>query len=303
MLDICLLGSGGMMPLPNRWLTAMLARYNGKLILIDCGEGTQIPFKLAGWGVRNLDAICFTHFHADHIAGLPGLLLTLGNAGRTEPLILIGPKGLEHVVKSLMVIAHNLPFPIVFETIGEESTPVVLGDFVIRSHAVEHNVLCVAYSIEIQRAGKFDVEKAKANAVPMRIWNVLQKGNTVVWEGQTFTPDAVLGPHRKGLKVCYCTDSRPVESLAAFVQGANLFICEGMYGDDASLAKAAEKKHMIFSEAAKLAKEAAVSELWLTHFSPSLSFPGEYLNYAREIFSHTLVGKDLMKKTFYFEEE
>lgn len=95
MLDVCLLGTGGMMPLPYRWLTSLMMRYNGSSILIDCGEGTQIAIKEKGWSFKPIDVICFTHFHGDHISGLPGLLLTMGNADRKEPLTLIGPRGLE----------------------------------------------------------------------------------------------------------------------------------------------------------------------------------------------------------------
>ena len=98
MIDVCLLGTGGMMPLPYRWLTSLLVRYNGSSLLIDCGEGTQIAMKEKGWSFKPIDVICFTHYHADHISGLPGLLLTMGNAERTEPLTMIGPKGLERVV-------------------------------------------------------------------------------------------------------------------------------------------------------------------------------------------------------------
>ena len=108
MIDVCLLGTGGMMPLPYRYLTAMMARYNGKSILIDCGEGTQIAMKQKGWSPKPIDVICFTHFHADHISGLPGMLLTMGNAERTEPLLIIGPKGLEKVVGALRMIAPRL---------------------------------------------------------------------------------------------------------------------------------------------------------------------------------------------------
>ena len=108
MLDVCLLGTAGMMPLPHRWLTAALMRYNGSNLLIDCGEGTQIAIKEKGWTFKPIDAICFTHYHADHISGLPGLLLTMGNTDRREPLTMIGPKGLERVVNSLRVICPEL---------------------------------------------------------------------------------------------------------------------------------------------------------------------------------------------------
>ena len=114
MLDICLLGTGGMMPLPGRWLTSLALRFNGSCMLIDCGEGTQIAMKRAGISSKPFDVICFTHFHADHISGLPGLLLSMGNAERTEPLTIIGPKGVERVVNSLRVIAPELPFDIKF---------------------------------------------------------------------------------------------------------------------------------------------------------------------------------------------
>ena len=112
MLDVCLLGTAGMMPLPHRWLTASLMRYNGSSLLIDCGEGTQIAIKEKGWTFKPIDVICFTHYHADHISGLPGLLLSMGNAERTEPLTMIGPKGLERVVGALRMIAPELPFEI-----------------------------------------------------------------------------------------------------------------------------------------------------------------------------------------------
>lgn len=126
MLDVCLLGCGGMMPLPRRWLTALMTRYNGSSLMIDCGEGTQVAIKEKGWSFKPIDVICFTHYHGDHISGLPGLLLTMGNADRTEPLTLVGPRGLERVVSALRVIAPELPFEIKFyrdhETGGSSGT-------------------------------------------------------------------------------------------------------------------------------------------------------------------------------------
>lgn len=119
MLDICLLGTGGMQPLPYRWLTSMMARCDGSNLLIDCGEGTQIALKEKGWSPKPVDVICFTHYHADHISGLPGFLLTMGNAERTEPVLLVGPKGLERVVGALRTIAPELPFPLVFKELTE----------------------------------------------------------------------------------------------------------------------------------------------------------------------------------------
>lgn len=303
MIDVSLLGTGGMMPLDYRYLTSLLVRVNGKMILIDCGEGTQVPFRKAGWGVANLDAILFTHFHADHIAGLPGLLLTLQNAGRTESLSLVGPKGLEHIVKSLLVIAQNLTYKLEFITVDSQDFPIKLGELEIDFLWLDHNVKCVAYSLKLDRVGKFDVEKAKKNNVPLQVWNCLQKGKTINFEGREFTPDMVLGKARKGLKVSYCTDTRPVKELVEFVAGSDLFVCEGMYGDEVLMEKAHDKKHMTFCEAASIAKSSCVSELWLTHFSPSMNFPWEFSDVAKKIFKNTIIGKDLMKKTLVFKEE
>ena len=303
MLDVCLLGCGGMMPLPRRWLTALMCRYNGSSFLIDCGEGTQIAIKEKGWSFKPIDVICFTHYHGDHISGLPGLLLTMGNAERQEPLTLIGPKGLERVVNALRVIAPELPFELVFREIqGAEETFTVSGCR-IRAFRVNHNVLCYGYTIEIDRAGRFDVEKAKAAEIPLKCWNPLQKGQTVEADGKRYTPDMVLGPPRKGIKVAYCTDTRPVKSIAENAAGADLFICEGMYGEPDKAAKAVENKHMTFVEAASLSREAQVKEMWLTHYSPSLVRPEEYMDQVRIIFPNAWPGKDGKSAELAFEEE
>ncbi|CDE01292.1 ribonuclease Z [Roseburia sp. CAG:471] len=303
MLDVCLLGTGGMMPLPRRYLTSFLARYNGSSLMIDCGEGTQVAVKAKGWSFKPIDVICFTHYHADHISGLPGMLLTMGNAERTEPLTLIGPKGLERVVHALRTIAPELPFPIICKEIqGQEETFSING-YEITAFRVNHNVTCYGYTVEIHRGGKFSVEQAKANEIPLKFWNPLQKGETIEADGKVYTPDMVLGPARKGLKVTYCTDSRPTVSMEEHAKEADLLICEGMYGEPEKDAKAREYKHMTMKEAAKLAKKAQVKEMWLTHFSPSLVHPEEYMDGVREIFPNSYVGKDGKSVDLLFEEE
>lgn len=165
MLDVCLLGTGGMMPLPYRWLTSLMVRYNGSSLLVDCGEGTQIAIKEKGWSFKPIDVICFTHYHGDHISGLPGLLLTMGNADRTKPLTLIGPKGLERVVNALRVIAPELPFQIKYMEITEAEQTFEMNGYRLRAFRVNHNVTCYGYTMEIDRAGKFDVERAKASNI------------------------------------------------------------------------------------------------------------------------------------------
>ena len=249
MLDVCLLGTGGMMPLPYRWLTSLLVRYNGSSLLIDCGEGTQIAIKEKGWSFKPIDVICFTHYHGDHISGLPGLLLTMGNADRTEPLTLIGPKGLERVVNSLRVIAPELPFQIKYIEITQPEQIFEMNGYRLKAFRVNHNVTCYGYTMEINRAGKFDVDRANEAAIPQKFWGSLQKGS-------------------------------------------DLFICEGMYGEKDKLKKAKEYKHMTFYEAAQLAKEAEVAEMWLTHYSPSLTHPEEYMDEVKKIFPNSIAAKD-----------
>jgi len=302
MLDVCLLGCGGMMPLPRRWLTALMLRYNGSSILIDCGEGTQIAIKEKGWSFKPIDVICFTHYHGDHISGLPGLLLTMGNADRREPLTLIGPKGLERVVSCLRVIAPELPFPIIYQEIQGAEQTFELNGYRLKAFRVNHNVLCYGYTIEIDRAGKFDVERARANEIPQKYWSRLQNGETVESEMGILTPDMVLGPQRKGIKLTYTTDTRPTDSIRENAKDSDLFICEGMYGEKEKAAKAVEYKHMTFYEAAELAKEANVGEMWLTHYSPSLTKPEHYMNDVKKIFPRAKAGKDGMSVDLMFED-
>lgn len=301
MLDVCLLGSGGMMPLPYRWLTALMTRFNGSSLLIDCGEGTQIAIKEKGWSFKPIDVICFTHYHGDHISGLPGLLLTMGNADRKEPLTLIGPKGLERVVSALRVIAPELPFPIIYKEIEGAEQIFELNGYRLKAFRVNHNVLCYGYTMEIDRAGKFDVERAKEQEIPQKYWKHLQKGETIETGNGILTPDMVLGPPRKGLKLTYTTDTRPTNSIRENAKDSDLFICEGMYGEKEKAAKAVEYKHMTFYEAAHLAKDAQVKEMWLTHYSPSLTRPEEYMDEVRRIFPEAKAGKDRMSRELAFE--
>ena len=307
MIDVCLLGTGGMMPLPYRYLTSLMVRYNGKGILVDCGEGTQVALRKKGWSPKPIDMILFTHFHADHISGLPGMLLTMGNAERTEPVLMVGPKGLSRVVNSLRVIAPELPFEIQFLELSEREQEIELPgetDFHIHAFRVSHNVPCYGYAFVLDRKGRFDAERAKAQNIPVKLWSRLQKGETIEAEnGAVFTPDMVLGPPRRGLKLVYTTDTRPCENIVKYARGADLLICEGMYGEPDKAEKAREHKHMTFTEAAVIAKKAAPTQLWLTHYSPSLIKPDDFMPAVRKIFQESHPGRDGKSVTLMFDNE
>ena len=303
MMDICLLGCGGMMPLPGRHLTSMLMRCNGSSVLIDCGEGTQVALRKKGWSFKPIDTICFTHYHGDHISGLPGLLLSMGNAERTEPLLLMGPKGLERVVKCLCVIAPELPFELRFHEIQGPEETMEMNGYRLCAFRVNHNVTCYGYTIELDRAGRFDPDRAREADIPLKYWSRLQKGETIRDGEHLWLPEMVLGAPRKGLKVTYVTDTRPTASIREHAAGSDLFICEGMYAEPEKRESAVTKKHMMFEEAAHLARDAGAGELWLTHFSPALAHPGDYLEETRKIFPETWLGKDGKSTVLRFADE
>ncbi len=299
-----MLGTGGTLPLMNRWLTSLMVRYKGHAVLIDCGEGTQIAAQRAGVTLKPVDKILLTHLHADHISGLPGLLLTMGNQGRTEELSIVGPVGTERAVNALRTIAPNLPFDIRVSELETESELMYFLECDIRAFRLNHGVPCYGYSFTLPRSGRFDAARAKELAIPLQYWNRLQKGETIETGETTYTPEMVLGPPRRGLKLTYCTDTRPIPAIAEAAADSDLFICEGMYGEDEMLPKALENRHMLFSEAARLAADAGgVRELWLTHYSPSLPNPKAYRDVARAIFPNTSTPRDGWTRTLVFDEE
>ena len=305
MLDIALVGCGGMMPLPNRYLSSLLLRYKGRMLLIDCGEGTQVSLKQLGFGFKNIDCICLTHFHADHVAGLAGLLLTIGGSQRDEPLTIVGPRGVCRIVNSLCIIAPEIPFDINFIELpaaGLIDALIPNTSFNLSATPAEHNCPCFAYRIDIKRKGKFDPSKAAALPIPKHYYSRLQNGETITHKTQQYTPSMVMGQARRGLSVSYCTDSRPPQHLPHFINASDIFVCEGHYGDNALLEKAKSHKHMIFSEAANLAKKGNVKKMWLTHFSPAMPNPRDYLQNATDIFENSHIGYDRMTETLYFYE-
>lgn len=300
MVDIALLGSGGGMPMPKRYLSSLLINYEGRKILIDCGEGTQVSMRILGWGFKTVDVICITHGHGDHTVGLPGLLATIGNSGRTEPIMIIGPQGIDRIVNGLRVIAPYLPYDL--NIIENPKDIININDLQISTLELEHSTPCIGYSFYINRKPKFDVEKAILNKVPQNLWSRLQKGESLSYEGIVYKPNMVLGEERKGIKLSYITDTRPVDTIPVFIEDSDLFICEGTYGEDKDLDKAKKNKHMTYSEAANLANKGKVKELMLTHFSPAMEEPELFKENAKNIFNNTIIGEDRLVKKLTFKE-
>lgn len=314
MLELALLGCGGGMPMPERYLSAVLMNYRGRKILVDCGEGTQVSMRLLGWGFKTIDIICITHIHGDHIVGLPGLLATIGNSGRTEDLMIVGPEGITEAVRGLRVIAPYLPYEV--HTIENPKSSLALAidkegvllnapaaEIQIDTLSVDHSSPCLSYSFYVTRKPRFDAVKAAAENIPKQLWSRLQKGETVAYEGKCYRPEMVLGNGRQGIKVSIVTDTRPIEGLQNFIRDSKLLICEGTYGADEDLDKAIKNKHMTFGEGATLAKAGCVEELLLTHFSPVMQNPEVYRENAINIFPNTIIGSDRLVKHLNFNIE
>lgn len=313
MVDLCLLGTGGGMPMAYRDLSATLINYKGRKILLDCGEGTQVAMRKLGWGFKSIDVILISHCHGDHIIGLPGLLSTMGNSGRESEVTIIGPKGIKDVVEGLRVACPYLPYEIsIIENPSEISFSIVKGeiqlsnklqDIKISTLELEHSANCLGYSFYFKRARKFNIEKAMKNNVPKELWSKLQKEEEVILNEVKYESSLVLGEERKGIKLSYITDSRPIAEINKFIENSDLFICEGTYGADEDIEKAIKNKHMTYREAATLARDGKVHELLLTHFSPAMLNPKEFINNAKEVFEKTLIGEDRFIKTLTYLEE
>ena len=317
MIDIALLGCGGGMPMPHRFLSSLLIKYKGRKILIDCGEGTQVSMRMLKWGFKSIDIICLTHSHGDHIFGLPGLLSTIGNSGRVDSITIIGPKDIGEIFDASKAIIPHLPYDIKVIKNPENSLMVnvtsegmkvenlvdrdcIGKDMIISTLKLNHSSPCIGYSLYIPRRPKFHVEKATLNQVPKELWGRLQDGQRIIHMDRIYSPSMVLGEKRKGIKLSYITDTRPTDDIPSFIKESDLFICEGTYGDDRDLEKAIKNKHMTFAEAAKLAYKGNVRELLLTHFSPSMDEPDAYEKNAQNIFKNTIIGYDRFVKTLSF---
>lgn len=308
MIDVTLIGTAALAPIPERALSCALLTCEGHSILFDCGEGTQSAARRAGVSLMKTDVIALTHYHGDHIFGIPGLLQTMFSMGRTETLYFAGPSGLTEVMSLILRLTGELSYEIglieipsgglkLHELVDGWPTEAILEKFPTR-----HRCVSQGYSFTLGRVGKFNPSKAQELGVPLKLWRVLQKGESVFVDGKEIAPEQVLGDRRKGLKVVFTGDTAMCKSLIEASKGADLLICDATYGDDAHSETATERGHMNFSQAAKCASLAGAGTLWLTHYSQIVTRPSVFLPKAQEIFPNTICGHDGLSVTLNFTQ-
>ncbi len=299
-LEAFILGCGGMMPLPSRHLTSVLLRKDGDLFLFDCGEGTQVSLRRLNLRWKKISAIFISHTHADHVTGLPGILMLSSQVDRDEPLYIYGPpKVRDYVEANRKVLDMYINYEIIVHEFTGAETLHRGKDFSVRSFPLEHTKPCYGYTLEEDvRPGIFFPDKARELKVPVGpLWARLQEGGNVEnTAGETITPDMVMGQPRRGRKFSYVTDSLYKKSIAPEVSGSDLLICEGMFEKELE-ESAREKKHMTSTQAATIARDAGgVKKMGLIHFSPR--YGGRELkklkDEARLIFPETFLTKDRM---------
>lgn len=309
MIDITLLGTSALVPLPDRALTAVALTCAGHTILFDCGEGTQAAARKAGVSLMKADLIALTHYHGDHIFGLPGLLQTMCCLNRTEPLYITGPAGLKEELAPILKLAGWTSYEIVLLPFPEEGLRLETlakgwpSEAKLTAFSTEHRVPSQGYCFTLDRAGKFMPEKAKALGVPTNQWGLLQKGQSVQVGEAVIRPNQVLGEPRKGLKFVFTGDTAACSALTNAAADADLLVSEATYGENEQGALAVDHGHMNFAQAASIAAQAKVKRLWLAHYSQMIEDPAAYLPNAAAFFPDAVCGEDGMRLSLRFESE
>lgn len=308
MIDITLLGTAALVPLPERALTAAVLYCGGHSILFDCGEWTQAAARKAGVSLMKVDMIALTHYHGDHIFGMPGLMQTMCSLGRTEPLYITGPEGMAEELEPILKLVGWTSYEIrliEIPTEGLKLTDLVEGwpkEAALSVFKTEHRISSQGYCFTLGRAGKFMPQKAKELGVPTNQWGLLQKGQSVQVGDVTVLPNQVLGEPRKGLKFVFSGDTAACDSLIEAAREADLLICEATYGENEQAQLAIDHGHMNFAQAAEVAAKAGAKQLWLAHYSQMIEDPKTYLPNAASIFAGTICGEDGMSTTLQFEK-
>lgn len=298
-IDVCMLGNGGMMPLPGRPLSSALLRVGGETILFDAGEGTQVAWRISDFSFRSTSTILLSHAHADHIAGLPGVLFQIAHSTRTEPVTIYGPQWTAEVVQVLLSIVGRLPYELrVVHLEGHELVDLP-GGANLTALPLDHRAPCLGYSISLPRLPRFNPEKAQANGVPMELWKTLQRGE----ETGGFTVEDITDGPRRGVRVSLITDTRFMDELIPFVNASDLLICESMFASDDDTERARERGHLTIRQACRIAREAQVGRLWLTHFSPKIQHPEEHAAFAQSLFPNAEIAYSGLRATVTFPDD
>ena len=298
-LEAFILGCGGMMPLPNRHLTSVLLRREGDLFLFDCGEGTQVSLRRLNLRWKKISVIFISHTHADHVTGIPGLLMLSSQVDRDDPLVIIGPPRIaEYIDTSRRVLDMYINYEIIVKEITEPGVVYRGEDFHVRAFPLRHTKPCYGYTLEEnKRPGEFFPEKATALGVKRGpLWAALQSGQTVKAEdGKEVRPEQVLGAPRQGRKFSFVTDTLAFPGIADEAAFSDLFVCEGMF-EQALEENAREKKHMTAAQAAHIACAAKVKKLALIHYSPRYTENElrQVKKEAEEIFPDSVLTRDRM---------
>ena len=290
-LDLTFLGTGGSVPSARRSTASLLIRAGGERLMIDCGEGTQRQMQRS-MGIVQVDDILLTHFHADHILGVPGLLSTYGLHDRERPLRIVGPRGLGELIGALRrSLIGRLPYELEIVELADGDS--VRGEgFEVYAFEVEHRTKALGYAwVEDDRPGRLDPEAAARLGVrPGPDFGRLQRGESVAGSGGEVRPEQVVGETRRGRRIVATGDTRPCRMTAIAAESAELLVHDATF-DDSDADRAVETGHSTAREAARLAAAAGVSTLALVHIS-SRFHVGRLLDEAREEFPGALAPRD-----------
>lgn len=298
-LKIVFLGTSSARPTPKRNTAALALVYGGETILFDCGEGTQIQIMKSEVRASRFRAICLTHFHGDHVNGLPGLIGTMGLNGRRDPLELVAPRGTDRwlaTLRQLGILNPSFRLGLIDHRGENADSDIVLrgANWRVRSCAADHRVPCVAFRFEEDDLpGRFDLDAARALGIPAGpLYGRLQRGESVeLPDGRVINSEEVMGTTRRGRSVVYITDTRPTDALVSFAEGADLLIHEATYSDDEA-AMAEERYHSTARQAAQVARDAGVAQLYLTHFSTRFAATSPLVAEARAVFPATKAARE-----------
>ncbi len=307
MIEFKLIGTAAATPLPARALTSAVLTCSGRSILFDCGDGTQSAARRAHVSLMSIDVICLTHFHGDHIFGIPGLLQSLALHGRTRPVLLIAPEEDGGLLPALITLSSPLPFELRVAYLPEEGLHLhdMIPDFpagaMLSPVATQHRVPSQGYRFTLSRPGRFLVEKAQSLRVPQRFWSRLQHGESIEVDGRIVAPADVLGEPRRGLSVVFTGDTRPCDAVREAARDADLLVMDATYSEGAQEELAIRYGHSTFAATARLAAEARVRRLWLVHYSAMIDDPATYLPHAQAHFPSAVCGMDGMSATLMFD--